>query len=88
MAVRVRVLSAVPRYCMCGHSEEAHQHYRAVTDCSVCGRANCPTFKEFRRVGRFRRAVMWADDHEDAMAAVCLIGALVVLFTLVALARA
>lgn len=28
----------------CGCPEEAHEHYRAGTDCGRCGRDKCPNF--------------------------------------------
>lgn len=30
--------------CRCGHSREAHQHFRKGTDCGVCGPVACPRF--------------------------------------------
>jgi hypothetical protein len=33
------------RSCACGHPREAHEHYRAGTDCSLCGPSGCPRFR-------------------------------------------
>ncbi len=30
--------------CTCGHAYEAHEHYRAGTDCSLCEKDACPRF--------------------------------------------
>jgi hypothetical protein len=34
----------VPR-CLCGHTEEAHEHHRQGRDCGVCGAAVCSRFR-------------------------------------------
>jgi hypothetical protein len=31
--------------CVCGHSQEAHEHYRPGSDCSACGRAGCGEYR-------------------------------------------
>lgn len=31
--------------CRCGHVEEAHEHYRKGSDCGICGRATCRSFR-------------------------------------------
>lgn len=31
--------------CACGHTGEAHQHYRSGSDCGACGRDVCAKFK-------------------------------------------
>jgi hypothetical protein len=31
--------------CQCGHSREAHEHYRKGSDCGICGRATCASFR-------------------------------------------
>ncbi|WP_344420691.1 hypothetical protein [Pseudonocardia ailaonensis] len=30
--------------CTCGHAEEAHEHYRAGSDCGACGPEVCAAF--------------------------------------------
>ena len=35
--------------CKCGHVKDVHEHYRAGTDCSQCGRAVCPSYRQARR---------------------------------------
>ncbi|WP_375387375.1 hypothetical protein [uncultured Amnibacterium sp.] len=35
--------------CVCGHTHDAHEHYRRGTDCGTCGPEVCP---------RFRRALL------------------------------
>ena len=37
--------------CVCGHSKDVHEHYRAGSDCGVCGRDVCPRFR-LRKVSR------------------------------------
>lgn len=32
--------------CLCGHVAELHRHYRASTDCAICGRQGCPTYRD------------------------------------------
>lgn len=34
------------KLCKCGHPESAHEHYRAGTDCGICGKAVCPRFRK------------------------------------------
>jgi len=36
--------------CRCGHPRDAHEHYRAGSECAVCGAAVC---------ARFRRVYWW-----------------------------
>ncbi|WIA98943.1 hypothetical protein [Curtobacterium sp. MCBA15_012] len=31
--------------CVCGHAEDAHEHYRPGTDCALC---DCPKFRRAR----------------------------------------
>lgn len=31
-------------YCGCGHSRNAHEHYRAGSDCSLCTDRSCSSF--------------------------------------------
>lgn len=31
--------------CRCGHQRDVHEHYRAATDCSLCGRDLCPAYR-------------------------------------------
>lgn len=31
--------------CRCGHPREVHDHYRAGTDCGVCGRVGCERYR-------------------------------------------
>jgi len=31
--------------CRCGHVEAAHEHYRRGTDCGICGRDVCASFR-------------------------------------------
>jgi hypothetical protein len=38
--------------CRCGHDAEAHEHFRAGSDCGLCGRQGCGRFAAARR--RFR----------------------------------
>ncbi len=40
--------------CVCGHPHEAHEHYRAGTDCSLCGPAAC---RRFRAAGGLRARI-------------------------------
>lgn len=35
--------------CRCGHSAEAHEHFRRGADCALCGPAQCSSFR--RAVG-------------------------------------
>lgn len=30
--------------CRCGHVRDLHEHYRAGTDCGVCGPELCPSY--------------------------------------------
>ena len=39
--------------CRCGHPEECHRHYRAGTDCGVCGVTSCGSYRVTG--GRLRR---------------------------------
>jgi hypothetical protein len=32
----------------CGHTWEAHQHYRVGTDCTFCGRVRCAHYRSWR----------------------------------------
>jgi hypothetical protein len=41
--------------CTCGHGKAAHEHYRAGTDCGVCGAATCAAFQSAERRGLLRR---------------------------------
>ncbi len=43
--------------CVCGHSREAHEHYRPGADCALCEAGGCPRFRA-QRVG--------AKDGSDA----------------------
>jgi hypothetical protein len=47
-ALRGRASSSLPEAgevrCRCGHDHDLHQHFRAGTDCSVCGLAGCGRF--------------------------------------------
>jgi hypothetical protein len=36
--------------CRCGHSLEAHEHFRAGRDCSACGDRGCRRFTPSRTV--------------------------------------
>jgi len=31
--------------CECGHVREAHEHYRPGSDCGICGREHCASFR-------------------------------------------
>lgn len=31
--------------CVCGHAEEAHEHYRPGSDCGVCGMRECGEYR-------------------------------------------
>jgi hypothetical protein len=39
--------------CVCGHANEAHEHYRIGSDCGACGAQNCAEFR--REGGSFRK---------------------------------
>jgi len=39
------VLVLDPSTCVCGHGEDAHEHYRPGTDCALC---DCPKFRRER----------------------------------------
>ncbi|GAA1848767.1 hypothetical protein GCM10009772_27650 [Pseudonocardia alni subsp. carboxydivorans] len=41
--------------CRCGHERDAHEHYRAGTDCGVCG-ATCRAFRARTGAGAGRAA--------------------------------
>jgi hypothetical protein len=41
--------------CACGHAKAAHEHYRAGTDCGVCGATACAAFRPAERTGVLRR---------------------------------
>jgi hypothetical protein len=34
--------------CVCGHAREAHEHYRAGTDCALCPDAACRRWRPAR----------------------------------------
>ncbi|SLL99471.1 MULTISPECIES: hypothetical protein [unclassified Actinoplanes] len=34
--------------CVCGHPFEAHQHYRAGTECVICAPRECARFRRTR----------------------------------------
>ncbi|WP_221502020.1 hypothetical protein [Actinoplanes octamycinicus] len=34
--------------CVCGHPFAAHQHYRAGSECALCGPQRCPRFRRSR----------------------------------------
>ena len=46
---------AVVNPCTCGHPKAAHEHYRAGTDCGVCGATACAGFRPAERTGMVRR---------------------------------
>ncbi|GAA1284244.1 hypothetical protein GCM10009609_56510 [Pseudonocardia aurantiaca] len=46
---------AVVDPCTCGHPKAAHDHYRAGTDCGVCGATACAKFRSVKRKGIVRR---------------------------------
>ena len=48
--------STLPLRCRCGHSIEAHEHFRAGSDCAVCGPDGCQAFVA-RRSRRPQRIV-------------------------------
>jgi hypothetical protein len=53
----VPAAGGVPAPCRrCGHAHEAHQHYRAGTDCALCPPGDCP---KYRRRSRFRLSGRW-----------------------------
>ena len=31
--------------CLCGHPKQAHDHYRAGTDCGICGASTCASYR-------------------------------------------
>lgn len=37
--------------CRCGHEREAHDHYRAGTECALCGAEGCPRYRDGRVLG-------------------------------------
>ena len=37
--------------CRCGHARNAHEHYRAGTDCALCRPGVCNRFKRASRFG-------------------------------------
>ena len=37
------------RLCVCGHNNDAHQHFRAGTDCSLCGAGVCKKYRPKRK---------------------------------------
>jgi hypothetical protein len=39
--------------CVCGHSQQAHEHYRPGSDCGTCGRRSCGEYRPEN--GRWRR---------------------------------
>ncbi|WP_305790189.1 hypothetical protein [Symbioplanes lichenis] len=43
-------VTAPEALCVCGHERQAHDHYRAGSECTFCGAAGCP---------RFRRRTWW-----------------------------
>ncbi|PKZ63936.1 hypothetical protein CYJ73_19360 [Gordonia terrae] len=43
--------------CRCGHDRAAHEHYRAGTDCALCGTGDCPRFRRNSRVRRLLGAL-------------------------------
>lgn len=53
--------------CQCGHSEEAHSHYRRGTDCGTCGRDRCSAFKPSKGPASTKEAVVveQADQHPE-----------------------
>lgn len=36
--------------CRCGHSRDAHVHYRNGSDCGACGREGCASFRPASKV--------------------------------------
>ncbi|AEV83793.1 hypothetical protein ACWT_2648 [Actinoplanes sp. SE50] len=46
MLVGVRTGQGVA--CVCGHPFEAHQHYRAGTECVICAPRECARFRRTR----------------------------------------
>lgn len=40
---------ALTTLCNCGHVLDAHEHYRAGTDCAICGRSGCRKFQPVTR---------------------------------------
>jgi hypothetical protein len=44
--------SDYPSPCRCGHSREAHEHYRAAKYCGRCGELVCPHFRPASRLRR------------------------------------
>ena len=47
------VQAVVVAPCVCGHSEEAHEHYRPGSDCGACGMRSCAEYRAEH--GTFRR---------------------------------
>ena len=48
-------VEALAGFCLCGHGAPAHEHYRAGSDCGVCGAGGCSVFR--LRRGRARRVL-------------------------------
>lgn len=47
--------------CACGHDRETHTHYRAGSDCGLCGPVACPKFRSdawWRAVGSAVRSAL------------------------------
>ena len=46
--------------CLCGHGRDAHDHFRAGSDCGACGATDCGKYRSVDRrtggaLGRVRR---------------------------------
>lgn len=37
--------------CVCGHSHEAHEHYRSGNDCASCPRGSCLRYRDTQSLG-------------------------------------
>lgn len=44
-AVPVLLVATETAACVCGHAQDAHEHYRPGTDCALC---DCPRYRRQR----------------------------------------
>lgn len=43
----------------CGCPRDAHEHYRAGSDCGTCGRGACPFYRRTRTKIIFAKIIFW-----------------------------
>lgn len=41
--------------CRCGCPRASHEHYRRGTDCGLCGRSRCPSYRDSRQPSLIER---------------------------------